>query len=1316
MRHNLPAPHTVPHLATQRAGKPEGQGRSPLLLMALALYFLIMPRQSVAQYYHFQPFTVQDGLPSPMVYDLAQDSLGRIWFATRNGIACYDGLSWQYVSADRGLLNQNIKQLKIDSTGKIWAVPERLDQGIFYFNGKAWLHRPAPGIPETEAYSLVVAAQLTTLPGSTPWLWVGTDGSGLFCYRPDGWHRYGSKGPITFSSVFGLATRGHFLYLATERGTFALNLASDELRFLKGAPLEATHGIFLEPADRSGGQRIWLAGRNWVGMLQNGRFVRSARKVPFGLLSPFVQVVLHATRTGEVFAGNPFGLYLIKPDGQVKPFGVQNGLVATGITRIFEDREGNLWFASLRGVSKLSSRRFVNYRRLNGLFADEVTAITADQNGQVFLGHHGGLSVFKHGHLSTLRLPLPAHWPPFADRVMDLLVDNRQRLWVVTNGLGVWLRRPGGTFHRVPVANNPRLSCILQDHRGRIWLGTYQGLYKLDGGHYVPVHSPPQLKTYIRTLAEADSDLLLMATPEALIQYRVSTGQVRLYTGSRWGGSNVYCALRLPEGQTLVGTRSGLYSIHGDSLGACPLPKLSLNCPVYFLRRDSQGRLWLGTDRGVYQWNQGQLRHFTNTDGLAGMETNREAVYIDEKGRVWIGTDQGLSIYQPSLDRGPRRPPLVRLGTLQTPHRTLSLTGRHLKLASNENELFIHFSIVSFWEEKTLQVRFRLAGYDSSWFYDRTGLTRHIRYTNLPPGRYRFEVQAAAEADQWSPVTRSAWFSIAKPYWQRAWFMALLVLLLLAAGASVQSVGNQIRYRKKLEVEVAQRTAQLQRSEARYRRLFESTGEVVFACDADGCLVEINPAARNVLACKHPKQLLGKHLGQLFFVNPEQFQTFVQSIQRDGSVRDWAVDIRDLKGEGRSLRISATALFGPNGSFQGFSGLMRDETEIRRLEQQFFEAQKMESIALLAGGVAHDFNNILGGILGYASFTKMKLPADSPLQAYLDTLETAARRGAELTAQLLAFSRKKQGRFQPIQLNRVVSEAHRLLRSSIDRAITIQLDLEESLPPIEADETQIHQVIMNLCLNACDAITEPEQGMISIITRQAEISTAEKRQHIDARPGRYVILEVVDNGIGMDEETRRRIFEPFFTTKRKGKGTGLGLAMVYGVVKHCQGFLVVDSHPGRGSRFTIYFPASQKQECRAVEQTNESVGGNESILVVDDEDPLRELFRAVLEEHGYRVQVARDGLEALALLSTPNNHFDLIVLDMRMPRMSGRALLERLSRSNGRLRVLVSSGFSTQLGGLRNLVHGPIDFIGKPFRVNELLHVVRKLLNTPLPA
>ncbi|RMG61917.1 MAG: PAS domain-containing protein, partial [Calditrichaeota bacterium] len=888
------------------------------------MLWLAIPVICLAQLYRFQIFTVQEGLPSPTVYDVAQDSLGRIWFATRNGIASYDGLSWQYFSTDQGLLTQEIKQLKIDRYGRLWAVPEKLVKGIFYFDGQLWVHKPPPSPLGRRNKPLVTCVQLTYSPDGAPCLWLGTDRNGLFCYRQKGWLHFSEAGTEAFSSVFDLAARGNVLYLATDKGVFIFDPTSRRLRPLEHCPNESIHGIELQAADSTGEERIWLAGKDWVGFLQKEHFTLLARHLPFVLLTPFEKIAIHATRSGDVFAGNPYGLCLIAPNGQVKPFDVENGLVATGANCIFEDREGNLWFAGLRGVSKLSTRRFANYRRLNGLFADEVTAIAGNSRGQVFLGHHGGLSVFQGQTLLTQRLPLPAKARSYSDRIMDMLVDTQDRLWVVTVEQGVMRRRNNGTFETIPVANHPRLSCIFQDQQGRIWLGTYSGLYRLAGNRFVPEQGLANLKKYIRTISQASEETLLLATPEGLIQYQVSTATAKVFSCTPQRDCSVYNALPLPNEQILVGTRKGLYVVQGDSLAACSLPGLSLQCPIFFIRRDNRGRLWLGTDRGVFLWDNGRTRHFTIADGLIGMETNREAVYIEPSGWVWIGTDQGLSIYQPEQDRGPLAPPRIQIGPLQTSQRTLALSGKPLELSAGENELMFHFSAISFWEENAPQVRYRLAGYDSTWFYDRSGATRQIRYTNLPPGRYRFEIQASSQSGRWSPIARSAWIQIARPYWQTPWFLGLVILSLIAAGAGATSIGQQICYRKRLEVEVARRTAQLERSEARYRRLFENTGEVVFACDSQGLLVEINPAALQVFGCDRPEELIGKHLGRNLFVDPEAYQQFHQSLQAEGSVQNWEVQILDLRGEPRTLRISATALRDQNGNLQGFSGLMRD--------------------------------------------------------------------------------------------------------------------------------------------------------------------------------------------------------------------------------------------------------------------------------------------------------------------------------------------------------------------------------------------------------
>ncbi len=409
------------------------------------------------------------------------------------------------------------------------------------------------------------------------------------------------------------------------------------------------------------------------------------------------------------------------------------------------------------------------------------------------------------------------------------------------------------------------------------------------------------------------------------------------------------------------------------------------------------------------------------------------------------------------------------------------------------------------------------------------------------------------------------------------------------------------------------------------------------------------------------------------------------------------------------LELHAFPLCDQNGAVSGVIEYVRDISERKLLEERFIQAQKMESIGLLAGGIAHDFNNILGGILGYASWMKTNISHDHPFFRPVDTIEKSASRAAELTAQLLAFARGGKYDIRPSSLNSVISESLRILTGTLDKSIAIETSLDDSLPTVEIDVGQIQQVLMNLCVNARDAM--PDGGRLIIQSSVARLSENDARHQPDAKPGWFAVLSVSDTGVGMDEAVRQRIFEPFFTTKEKGKGTGLGLSMVYGVVKNHGGFVNVYSEAGEGSTFKVYLPLSGKPEVPESVSDSVMAGGHETILVIDDEEAIRQVAADILGSYGYRVRLAADGEEGVALFAKQPQEFDLVILDMIMPRQGGRETFLELKKIDPNVRVLFSTGYSQNEKVNEILALGVKGFIQKPYQVGELLAKVRDILD-----
>ena len=409
-----------------------------------------------------------------------------------------------------------------------------------------------------------------------------------------------------------------------------------------------------------------------------------------------------------------------------------------------------------------------------------------------------------------------------------------------------------------------------------------------------------------------------------------------------------------------------------------------------------------------------------------------------------------------------------------------------------------------------------------------------------------------------------------------------------------------------------------------------------------------------------------------------------------------------------------TSLIDHDGRVVAIASMVLDITERKSLEAQLRQSQKMEAVGVLAGGVAHDFNNLLSIILGNISMAQLRLGPGHPAERGLRDAERATDRAAGLVRQLLGFSRKSRSEPRPSSLNTCVEETLVLLHGMLDPRIAVEVSTEPELWLVEADPDQIHQVLVNLCVNARDAM--PEGGALTIRTSHRLIEEQYCRAHPDARPGEFVELSVADTGHGMDAATTARIFEPFFTTKELGKGTGLGLSMVYGIVRQHGGWVAVKSEPGQGSTFQILLPRTQTEMVTAEEPGAGAAaeGGPETILLVDDEEMIVRLARAILEANGHRVLEAYDGEEALEVFRRYQPEIDLVVLDLMMPRKGGRETLQELQRLAPEVPVVLVSGYDA-VGPDELLALGAKAYLPKPYRPTDLARTIRHVLDSTEP-
>ncbi len=507
--------------------------------------------------------------------------------------------------------------------------------------------------------------------------------------------------------------------------------------------------------------------------------------------------------------------------------------------------------------------------------------------------------------------------------------------------------------------------------------------------------------------------------------------------------------------------------------------------------------------------------------------------------------------------------------------------------------------------------------------------------------------------------------------------------------------------------ELGQAREAVRESEEKYRLVVEGANDAIFIAQ-DGVIKFSNPMTSAILGYSseelaripfaehiHPddrSMVLQRHQSRLEGVEVPQNYSF-RVTNRNGQLLWMQINAVRIQWEGRPAALC----------------FLRDITSQKNLEAQLLHAQKMQAIGTLAGGIAHDFNNLLQAILGHADMLLLKMDEQDRAHRGVQQIVRAAQRGSDLTRQLLTFSRKIESRMVALDLNQVLERLKAMLERTIPRMITVELRLHADLWKVNVDPSQMDQVLMNLALNSRDAM--PAGGTLTIETRNVVLDEEYQRSHPEVRAGRYVLLMVTDTGHGMDRETLQRVFDPFFTTKETGKGTGLGLAMAYGIVKNHEGYISCESELGVGTRFNIHLPASDLEDTPAESvETATPVGGQETILLVDDEEVIREVGADMLSQYGYRVLTASDGEGALEIYSQHKDEIDLVIMDLSMPGMGGRQCLISLLEMYPEARVVVASGYSFH-GPLKEAVElGARCVIHKPYHSSEILEVIRKAL------
>jgi PAS domain S-box-containing protein len=1191
---------------------------------------------------------------------------------------------------------------------------------------------------------------------------VGTSTMGLFLWHRGEWKHINEKNNLLSNSVNGMAVLGGKLYAATDKGLSVINIYHDGKDTLKididnslnqtlRLPPGKIKGIGIQYKDKYRDaplqySRVWLYSHHWLGYFQENRPKMTLYPVDIPLAESKPVVRLVPDYRSGVYVGNRYSInYFNYKTRSWEPISLNSGLISEGANSIFIDFEKNIWISCNRGVNKIASRRFGNLYMKQGLLENEVSALLEYEPGKLVLGHNIGITIYNGNKSRKIALPTKIKTKQRPYRVLDMQSDPKGNVWLALGWAGLakinprTIRSPGQfTFYGQARGLPENVICLwIDQHNHRLYVGTGQGIFSRKitktnkesqqkfALHPIGDFPPPFAR---RIYGDSGKLRYIACHGEGLYVYRENA------RGKQWKNyripgddkiNNVYTVKKDSSGRLLIGTLAGLYILENETLKKFKHNGFRVDRPVYFILEDKKDRLWIGTDNGVIRRDGKTARKYTTAEGLSGLETNRTAAVQDSEGRIWIGTNRGVSIYQEEFDDNetlhPR--PKVQLLTLEAAGKKIPLTGNQpVQLAHKENTIGFYFRGISFLDEKAVRFKHRLQGFEDQWSGEQYLHNQMIRYTNLPPGTYHFSLKAKNALGTWSRVVTSPGITILKPFYNTWWFYALLVL---ASGVILFLIFQYLlerRHKILLEKEVEARTHQLNTVEQRYRRLFEESKDVVFITTPGGKIIDVNPAGAALLGYRSREEVLASDPIAHFYIDPEDRADYRQKIEKKGYVKDYEVTFKRKDGELVTTLLTASVERDETGKVTAYRGIARDITEQKRLEEQLIQARKMEAIGTMAGGIAHDFNNILAVIMGQAELVgeelketidKIEGPQIDWIRKSAGHIVTAADRGAELVRQILTFSRQTKKEQKPIRLSSIIKDSLSLLRSILPATIEIHRDIQASSHFVLADPTQIRQIMLNFGTNAAHAMRDTG-GTLSITLEETSLDEETVKQYSDIDAGVYIKLTVSDSGHGMPPEVMKRIFDPYFTTKKTGEGTGMGLAVIHGIVKGYGGDISVRSQPGKGTTFQVLLPCivdTEKEPTGKFKIEKEVPGGSERILLVDDELRLLDTISQILGKKGYQVKAISDPGEALITFKDNPGQFDLIISDVTMPHMTGIQLAREIKSINPNIPIILCSGFGSIITREQIEELGVNDFITKPINKIHLTMLVRHVLD-----
>ncbi len=1145
----------------------------------MMVVFAAFPTIIYSQTYLSRGYTANDGLASPTINDITQDKTGTMWFATPRGVTCYDGTTWKNYTASNGLPLHIYTKVHADLQGNIWAFTLYLGDGIYFFDSKhqSWSHlAKPPGISEGKIMITSIAVIEYPKPQEGIYIGIGTMGKGFYIYGKEGWI-HASKGQEGHN-VLKIDCYNHWFYAVIE----SVGSTISRLFVIKPHPpfewiekdfKTPTPDIYSAAVDKVGssakgmalepGPRIWLTGKKWVGYYFQGHFhlIYQGELPGFNEDIHYRYPLILPDQFGGLWMGNKQVLLNINQIGKIKLLGKHETLPAVGAYSLFYDRESNFWIGTYRGLVKITSFRFENYRRKDGLYDDDVSAISGLGNKNMIFGHNGGFTFFIDNELYPLEIPGSDRKNVADSRVLDMCIDREGNTWAAVSRRGIVRISPTKQMKWCSVGidgklnpGEPNFTSVLCDSRGNLWASGNHYIFQWKKHRFTPIDLDIKPNVYIRRLFESqEGGIYIAAQGKGLLHLKNNKIIKRFRNPGNESANVIYSVHTGKKGKVLLGTQIGLFTLENDKLVKFQSNNFQVDNPVYFITEDRDGYLWLGTNNGVIKWDgingangtKGeQVRHYTRADGLAGNEANRAASFVDPDGRLWIGTESGVSCYYKERDRICEVPPLLELQYLKVSYqpRQYPLDRDH-SFKYDFNDLVFYFKGISFIDEDAVRYNFKLEGIDRQWITNYQAYDNQIRYLNIPPGRYRFHMQVINSLGIKSPIRSSGSITIKKPFFQTWWFYSILIVAIVLLIFFINDFISKKRYTLHLEDQIRERTRQLVESEKELRNIFNNAHDAIIILEPyTEIIYDINDRACEIYGFSR-QEFIGMSLADISNDVDRGRKKIKETLQQGDYLNFDTVQYRK-DGSEMFLEINASVI-----TYRGKLAILsinRDITQRKRAELEIKKSLKVKEILLKE--IHHRVKNNLQVISSL-----LDLQADALEDKHINK----AIQDSKDRIYSMALIHENLYQFGDLARINGIEYIHNLVEYIFgvhgDRAKNITYRIEIEMPTLAMDmdtAVPLGLVLTELLTNALKhAFPSGKKGEIYIAVRPGI-------------PG-MLTLEVRDNGIGLPPGINVR------------ESPSLGLQLIHLLTQQVKG--TIDIKRSSGTSVTITFPHREPQ-------------------------------------------------------------------------------------------------------------------------------------------